>query len=103
MEGPRFGGTAGEATLLIGAGAATAIPLLWFAIGARRLRYSTMGIIQYVAPTCQLGLAVLAYGEPFTPRHGITFGLIWLAVGLYALDALWAGRPRPALRAAVES
>ncbi len=88
-----FGSTQAEALLLVGAGAATAIPLLWFATGARRLRYSTMGIIQYVAPTCQLGLAVLAYGEPFTERHAVTFGLIWTAVALYAADGLLARRP----------
>lgn len=103
-EGPVFGATTREALLLVGAGAATAIPLLWFATGARRLRYSTMGIIQYVAPTCQLALAVLAYGEPFTPRHAVTFALIWAAVGLYAFDAAWNGRPRQAAIApAIES
>jgi chloramphenicol-sensitive protein RarD len=82
-----------EWLLLLGSGVATALPLLWFAIGARRLRYSTIGIIQYVAPTCQLALAVLAYGEDFTARHGLTFGLIWTAVLLYALDGVW-GRTR---------
>jgi chloramphenicol-sensitive protein RarD len=84
---------AGEWLLLMGSGVATALPLLWFAIGARRLRYSTIGIIQYVAPTCQLALAVLAYGEDFTARHAVSFALIWTAVFLYAMDGRW-GRPR---------
>lgn len=87
-----FGSTLRNLLFLAGSGAATAIPLLWFALGARRLRYTTMGILQYVAPTCQLGLAVLAYGEPFTLRHAVTFGLIWTAVALYAVDGLLARR-----------
>ncbi len=102
--GARFGGSAGEAALLVGSGVATAVPLLWFAMGARRLRYSTLGIIQYVAPTCQLGLAVLAYGEPFTARHAVTFGLIWTAVALYAADGFFFGRaPAPRAAAAAET
>jgi chloramphenicol-sensitive protein RarD len=83
--------------LLLGSGAATAIPLLLFADAARRLRYSTLGLVQYVAPTCQLLVAVLIYGEPFTRAHAVTFACIWTAVGLYAWDAL---RPAPAQVAA---
>src|SRR5690606_29348640 len=52
-------------TLLIASGAVTAIPLFLFAYGARRLPYSTVGIIQYLAPTLQLLTAVLIFGEPF--------------------------------------
>jgi len=97
---PAFGGSTIEALLLVGAGPITAVPLLWFATAARRLRYSTLGILQYVAPTCQLALAVLAYGEPFTERHAATFLLIWTAVVLYAADALRGRRdpvPAPAV------
>lgn len=85
---PLFGSGPRDALFLLGSGVATALPLLWFAAGARRLRYSTMGILQYIAPTCQLALAVWVYGEPFTLRHGITFALIWLAVGLYVADGI---------------
>lgn len=100
---PLLGGTGRDAFFLLGSGVATALPLLWFAMGARRLRYSTMGIIQYLAPTGQLALAVLAYGEPFTPRHALTFALIWSAIVLYAVDGFLARSPRmapgaPALR-----
>ncbi|XXF78483.1 EamA family transporter RarD [Myxococcaceae bacterium GXIMD 01537] len=92
-----MGGSARETALLLGSGVATALPLLWFALGARRLRYTTMGIIQYVAPTCQLALAVLAYGEPFTTRHAISFAFIWGAVLLYALDGVREVWRRPAV------
>ena len=74
--------------LLMLGGVVTASPLLLFAVGARRLRYSTLGMVQYLAPTLQLGVAVLGFGEPFTRHHAFTFAGIWLGVGLYALDAL---------------
>jgi chloramphenicol-sensitive protein RarD len=65
----------------------TAVPLLLYAAAARRLRFSTLGVLQYVAPTCQFGVA-MAYGEPFTASHAVTFALIWGAVGLYTWEAL---------------
>ncbi|AKU92946.1 Protein rarD [Vulgatibacter incomptus] len=89
---PVLGASARDTAFLLGTGIATALPLLWFAIGAKRLRYSTMGIIQYLAPTGQLACAVLVYGEPFTERHAFTFALIWAAVILYAADGIRAGR-----------
>ena len=95
QAGHWLGASTHEAVLLLCSGAVTALPLLWFALGARRLRYSTLGIIQYVAPTCQLALAVLVYGEDFTARHAITFACIWGAVLLYAADALRQRRLRP--------
>ncbi len=83
-------GTGGEMALLAGSGAATALPLLFFAMAAKRLRYSTLGIVQYFSPSVQLFLAVAVFGEPFTDRHAVTFGLIWAAVALYAFDSLRA-------------
>ena len=59
----------------------------WFANAAKRLRLSTLGFFQYLAPSVQLGLAVLAYGEPFTAVHALTFGCIWAALALYTFDA----------------
>ena len=91
-QGRLLAGTPRESLLLLCSGLVTALPLLWFAIGAKRLRYSTLGIIQYLAPTCQLALAVLAYGEPFTSRHAVTFLLIWTAVLMYAADSVRGGR-----------
>lgn len=82
LEGWRIG-------VLVASGGATALPLLWFAHGARRLRYSTLGIIQYLAPTLQLALAVLVFGEAFTPAHALTFACIWTAVAIYVGDAFW--------------
>lgn len=83
-------------SLLVGAGVITAVPLLAFAGAARRLRYSTLGMIQYVAPTLQLGCAVLLYGEAFTADHAVTFGLIWVAVLVYVVDMVRVRAPQPA-------
>jgi chloramphenicol-sensitive protein RarD len=92
QEGRWLPGTPRESLLLLCSGVATALPLLWFAMAAKRLRFTTLGIIQYLAPTCQLALAVLAYGEPFTSRHAVTFILIWTAVVLYAADGVRGSR-----------
>jgi len=68
------------------AGLITALPLGWFAYGARRLPLATVGMLQFLAPTGQFLLATLVYEEPFTRSHVLTFGLIWVGVVLYLLD-----------------
>jgi chloramphenicol-sensitive protein RarD len=84
-------------TLLAAAGVITAVPLLLFAAGARRLRFSTLGFLQYLSPTCQFLLAVLVYGEPFQRQQLVTFALIWSAVAVYMLDTIFRLRvARPA-------
>lgn len=75
-------------TLFIGCGVVTSLPLLWFNLAAKRLRLSTMGFFQYMAPSLQLLLGVFLYREPFTPTHLITFALVWTAIGIYA-SAAW--------------
>lgn len=74
--------------LLILAGPLTAIPLLLFAAGARLVRLSTMGFLQYLAPSISLVLAVFLYNEPFTQAHAVTFALIWSALALVTWEAL---------------
>src|SRR5690606_9902354 len=78
--------------LLIASGAITAIPLFLFAYGARRLRYSTVGILQYLAPTLQLATAVLIFGEPFDGARATGFAFIWIALLVYAGDGLVRAR-----------
>jgi chloramphenicol-sensitive protein RarD len=84
--------------LLLAAGPVTALPLLAFAAGARRIPLSLVGILQYVAPTLQLSLGVLVFHEPLRTGKLAGFALIWLAVLLFTLEGV-AHRPRPALRA----
>jgi len=79
--------------LLLSAGWFTALPLIWFTESARRIRYATLGFLQYLAPTFQFLLAVVAFGEPFTHQHAVTFGFIWMALGLYSLETLRHMRP----------
>lgn len=74
--------------LLVLAGPATAIPLLFFAGAARRLDLSTLGFLQYLSPTCQLLLAVFVYGEPFDRRRLLAFALIWAGLALSAIHGL---------------
>ena len=78
--------------LLVLAGVITAVPLLWFAMAARRLRLVTVGLLQYIAPTGQFLLGVLAYHEPFDQRRAVSFGVIWLALLIYSADAVRAER-----------
>jgi chloramphenicol-sensitive protein RarD len=74
--------------LLIAAGPITALPLILFAAGARRIRLATLGLLQYIAPTGHFLLAVLAYGETFTVPHLIAFAGIWAALVIYSVDGL---------------
>lgn len=79
----------GVQLLLAAAGPITAIPLLLFAAGARRIPFSMLGLIQYVTPTLQLLLGVLLYGEPFDRVQLIGYGAIWFALAVYSLEGLW--------------
>lgn len=70
------------------AGVMTAVPLALFSAGARRIRLSTLGFLQYIAPSISLVLATVWFGEPFTQIHAVTFGLIWFALALISLEGL---------------
>jgi chloramphenicol-sensitive protein RarD len=82
--------------LLVLAGPLTAIPLLLFASGARRIPLFMIGFLQYLAPTISLSLAVFLYGETFTAAHSVTFALIWLALALVSFEAFRRERYKPA-------
>jgi chloramphenicol-sensitive protein RarD len=86
-------GAATNALLIVG-GAVTAIPLLLFNAAAKRLPYSTLGFLQYIAPSLQFLLAVLAFGEAFTPAHMVCFGAIWAALAIFAFEGLRQSRAR---------
>ncbi len=72
--------------LLICSGIVTAMPLLWFSNGARRIPLSTVGFIQYLAPSLQLFIGVVVFREPFTNVHALSFSLIWGALVIYSLS-----------------
>jgi chloramphenicol-sensitive protein RarD len=73
--------------LLMAAGPVTALPLVLFAYGARRLTMISLGLMQYINPTLQMGIAVLIFGEAFTPLHALTFAFIWAGLALYSVPA----------------
>jgi len=85
-----------EHVLLISAGVVTAVPLLLFAYGARRIRLSTLGLLQYLAPTVQFALGIWVFREPFSPERAAAFIFIWSGLALYTADNLWAQRRAPA-------
>lgn len=74
--------------LLLAGGLVTAIPLSLFAYGARRIPYSTIGLIQYIGPSIQILLGIFLFREAFTRIQAISYGLIWVALALYAFDGL---------------
>jgi chloramphenicol-sensitive protein RarD len=86
-----FSGGEIRIVLLAVSGVITALPLLWFALGARRLPLSLLGFIQFINPCMQLGIGVLVFHEPFTVNHAIAFALIWAALIVYTLSL---GRPK---------
>lgn len=79
-----FGGSTLDFLLLLGCGPVTAIPLLFYANGAKLLRLSTIGILQYTAPTMIFLIAVFWFGEPFDTARKIAFPMIWAALAIYS-------------------
>jgi len=80
-----FGSSATTGGLLLLAGIVSTTPLLLFTAAARKLAYSTLGMLQFLAPTLQFLIAVMLYGEPFTRAHAVAFAAIWTALALYVV------------------
>ncbi|TPL04974.1 EamA family transporter RarD [Mesorhizobium sp. B2-4-11] len=89
-----------DAALLAGCGPVTAVPLLLFTFGARLLRLSTIGIMQYIAPTIVFLIAVLIFKEPFDTTQAVAFALIWAALAMYSWSMLATARRATSARAA---
>jgi len=94
IAGTAFFGHAGTANalLLLLLGVVTAVPLLLFANGARQVPLTTLGLLQYIAPTLQFLTGVLIYQEPLTTEQIIGFGIIWVALAIYSAESLIARR-----------
>jgi chloramphenicol-sensitive protein RarD len=86
---PIMGGSPRMALLLLALGPATSIPLILFAVGARGLPFTTLGLLQYMAPTLQFATGI-ALGEAFTTAHALTFALIWSGLAIYSFATIRA-------------
>jgi chloramphenicol-sensitive protein RarD len=89
---PTFGSSTTTGGLLLLAGIVSTTPLLLFTAAARKLAYSTLGMLQFIAPTLQFLIAVVLYGEPFTRAHAVAFVAIWTALALYVTALIRAPR-----------
>jgi chloramphenicol-sensitive protein RarD len=81
-------GAVGTDFLLAGSAIVTALPLLLFTKGARRLRFSTIVFMQYIAPTCGFFIAIFLFEEPLSFTQLITFVVIWIALAIYSFDSV---------------
>lgn len=87
--GPIFGPVPWSfALLLVSTGIVTGLPLVWFGHAARHLRLTTIGFLQYLAPTGSFFLGVFLYHEPFTRAHLVTFTFIWTALAIFTVEAV---------------
>lgn len=84
-EGVTFGHAPVTTALLLASGVITSTPLLLFASGARRLPLVTLGLLQYIAPTMQFLIALIAFDEPMTLDRWASFAFIWLGLAIFAL------------------
>ena len=87
-------GSGFDTAMLLGAGVVTAVPLMLYANGAKLLRLSTIGIMQYIAPTMIFLTAVFVFKEPFGRAEMIAFPMIWAALALYSFALLRRGKQR---------
>ncbi len=90
----------GVDALLVFGGALTALPLIGFSFAVRRVPLSTVGLIQYIAPTLQFLTGVLVFHEAFDSGRLVGFVFIWAALVIYAGEGLWRARRRNSLAAA---
>ena len=84
--------SAGVDVLLLLSGIVTSVPLFLFAYGARRVPYSTIGVIQFIGPSLQLVCGLVVFGEPFEAARASGFVLIWVGLLIYIANALWRAR-----------
>jgi chloramphenicol-sensitive protein RarD len=87
--------------LLVMSGFATTIPMVLFTYGARQVTMTTLGILQYIAPTMQFLLGAFVFGEGFRQDQVVGFGLIWVALALYSIEGIVTARRRQLAAAVV--
>lgn len=93
-EAAAWGASNLESALLMGAGVITSVPLILYAYGARHLPFTTLGILQYISPSCSFMIGLFLFGEPITLGRAVSFTAIWIALALYTADSLRTRPPR---------
>jgi len=88
-----FSGTSTEVMVLVASGVFTAAPLLFFAGGVRRAPLSVVGVLQYLSPSINFLLGVVAFGEPFGSGRLVGFALVWTGLAVFTADGLRSVRP----------
>jgi chloramphenicol-sensitive protein RarD len=88
----------GLTALLLSAGLATSLPLVWFTRAARRISLTALGMVMYLTPTLQFSLAVFVYGETFTSTHLLSFSLIWCGLAVFMAESFHHSRGLPPVR-----
>lgn len=95
-----FGHSSPQVNILLAlTGIVTVIPLLLFASGARRVTLTTLGLLQYTAPTLQFIIGVFVFHEPMTASHLVGFIIIWVALALFSFENLYSRRNPPSAEA----
>ncbi|MFM7028014.1 MAG: EamA family transporter RarD [Chakrabartia sp.] len=87
-----FGSSTPTSLLLMGSGIMTAVPLILFATAARRMSYTALGFVQYLAPTIVFFLSVFLWKEPLYPEKLLCFACIWTAIAIFSVDAVKRAR-----------
>lgn len=91
-----FGTAPGTTILLVASGIVTVVPLVLFGAAAQRIPLSTVGVLQYLAPSLQLVIGVVVYDERMTGAEVVGFTLVWIAIAIYTADTLRSPRRSPA-------
>lgn len=94
-QGSALGRDALETAAIVWGGPMTAVPLIWFAVAARRMPYTTIGFLQFLSPTVVFLLGLFVFGEDLRPAQLVCFVLIWAAAALFTFDLLKGSKPPP--------
>ncbi|CAK7070701.1 MAG: Protein RarD [Desulfovibrio sp.] len=85
-----WGKDTSQVLLLMGTGVATSVPLILYAYGARHLPFTTLGILQYISPTCSFLLGIFVFHEAFTVGRAVSFVAVWTALAIYTVGSFRA-------------
>lgn len=98
LPGAAWGESRSQFLLFMGTGVVTSVPLILYAYGARHLPFTTLGILQYISPTCSFLLGVFVFHEEFTTGRAVSFAAVWTALAIYTTGSFRARRHTAGVR-----